>query len=327
MSFIVEVIILLSWLTALFVPTLPEGLKSLIAAAVLTLALRALRVRMTTTKSDRAAAMIFAVLVVASGAGLVDHRDMTCAAALVIAIIAALDRRHAVMLGWFGLAVGVAPQTIFVAPFFLAMLINRGVPLRLWPIAPLVALATTLVAWVAGSAIPLSVELDPSLVGELSFGAPNIWAMVPAMPYGLPLIGLAVAAAIGATVAYIAYFSAIRLNDRQLLNAALLAPLVLVGLLPWMRADDFFIAAVLALTLYDRANWRVAVLIQGSFALAMFGHFGGLPALAMIIATLHLARPLLKPAANDNPMLARTIERSTAQSSLRYDRLTPIRSL
>lgn len=249
------------------------------------------------------------------------------ATVLLIAITAARDRRHAVMLGWFGLAVGIAPQTLFVAPFFLAMLINRGVPFRLWPIAPLVALGATFVAWAAGSAIPLSVELAPSLAGELSFSAPNIWAVVPATPFGLPLIGLAVAGAIGAMVAYTAYFSAIRLNDRQLFSAALLAPLVLAGLLPWMRADDFFIAAILAFALYDRANWRIAVLIQASFALAIFGHFGGLPALAMIMATVQLARPLLKPAANDNPMLARTIQRSTAGSSLRYDGLTPIRSL
>ncbi len=51
----------------------------------------------------------------------------------------------------------------------------------------------------------------------------------------------------------------------------------------------------------------------GVSTLAMLGHVGGvdalpiLAAIAMFAAAVQLARPLLKPAANDSPLIARTV--------------------
>jgi len=56
-----------------------------------------------------------------------------------------------------------------------------------------------------------------------------------------------------------------------------------------------------------------AILVQAGSTLALLSYLSGiaglaaLGAVAMIVATLFLARPLLKPAANDNPLMARTI--------------------
>jgi len=68
---------------------------------------------------------------------------------------------------------------------------------------------------------------------------------------------------------------------------------------------------VIALTLRDRSSWRIATLIQGASLLGLSGYLSGLNAMAMIgailmiTATIRVARPLVRPSANDNPLLAR----------------------
>ena len=71
----------------------------------------------------------------------------------------------------------------------------------------------------------------------LSDGAPNLWAIVQALPWigDLPLAGLAMAMAIGAAAWLAAYFSARPPRGEALLPAALLIALVLPGLLPQMQ--------------------------------------------------------------------------------------------
>jgi len=211
-------------------------------------------------------------------------------------------------------------QAVLIAPFFLALLIKRRVPLWLWPIAPLVTIATMVPAWAAGwpAADLATIYLRQADTFQmLSFNAPNIWAILQALPLGLPLVGLAAAAAIGGTAAYIARFSAQTLDNRALLSAALLATLITAGLLPRMHERYFFLADVLALSLAlvcrDRPSQTIAMLVQAGSTLALLGYLSGLTgfvtlgAVAMIVATVKLAVPLLKPAVNDNPLMARAI--------------------
>jgi Gpi18-like mannosyltransferase len=232
-----------------------------------------------------------------------------------MALAAALRRRHVAMLAWYGLALGLNIQALLIAPFFLALLINRRVPIRLWPIAPLIIAATLLPAWAAGW--PDLVTTYPPRADALSFNAPNIWAIVDILPLGgLPLLGLALASAIGASAGYVARFSAQSLSNKLTIPAALLATLLTAGLLPGMHERHFLLADILALILAlvvrDRASVRIALLIQLGSVLAILGQVTDIDALtmfgafAMITATVQLARPLLKPAANDNPLIART---------------------
>jgi hypothetical protein len=285
------------------------GLIPLVGTAALALAMRHLLIQLDALQPDRAAALVFLLPCVLLG-----PYDAIWAAACVMALAAALGRHHPAMLVWFGLSVGLDLQAAFVAPFFLALIINRRLPLKLWLIAPAVAAETMLVGWHPSS---LAALYRMGIEQPLSFNAPNLWTIAQALPLGVPLLGLAIAAAIGASAAYIASFSARRLGDRVLMNAALLASLVSAGLLPGMHANDFFLADILALALAlvwrDKASWTIAILVQMGSVLAWLGALSGVPALAMmggiatLIATFKLGRSLLKPAANDNPVLVRAI--------------------
>ena len=295
-------------------------LLSVAGTLVLALAVRHLLTRFDAPQPIRAAALVFAMPSLLLNATLLGQCDAMWAAPCVMGVAAAVDRRHRAMLVWFGLAVAFKAQAVLIAPFFLALLIKRRVPLWIWPIAPLVTIATMVPAWAAGwpAADLATIYLRQADTFQmLSFNAPNIWAILQALPLGLPLVGLAAAAAIGGTAAYIARFSAQTLDNRALLSAALLATLITAGLLPRMHERYFFLADVLALSLAlvcrDRPSQTIAMLVQAGSTLALLGYLSGLTgfvtlgAVAMIVATVKLAVPLLKPAVNDNPLMARAI--------------------
>ncbi|MEO9131620.1 MAG: hypothetical protein ABI240_10465 [Sphingomonas sp.] len=285
------------------------GLLPLVGTTALALAMRHLLIQLDSLQPDRAAALVFLLPCVLLG-----PYDAIWGAACVMALTAALNRYHPAMLVWFGLAVGLDLQALFVAPFFLAVMINRRPPFRLWPIAPAVAAETMLVGWHPSDLASL---YRMGIEQPLSFNAPNLWTIAQALPLGVSLLGLAIAAAIGTSAAYVASFSTRRLSDRILMNAALLASLVSAGLLPGMHANAFFLADILALALAlvwrDRASWTNAILVQTGSVLAWLGALSGVPALAMLggiamlVATFRVARALLKPAANDNLLLTRAI--------------------
>ncbi|QNA84385.1 hypothetical protein G4G27_10585 [Sphingomonas sp. So64.6b] len=295
-------------------------LLSLLGTAALALAARHLLRLLGVTDANRAAALVFALPTVALNTGLMGQCDAMWAAPCLMALAAALRRRHVAMLAWCGLALAFKVQALLVAPFFLALLINRRVPIRLWPIMPLTTVIMMLPAWAAGwpAADLATVYLrQADTYDGLALKAPNIWAILQELPLGgLPMLGLALAAAIGASVAYIARFSTQPLTDRTIVSVALLATLLTTGLLPRMHERYFFLADVLALimalVIRDRSSVRIAVLVQAGSILGIVNYITGINAMAiigafaMIAATVQLARPLLKPAANDNPLIART---------------------
>jgi len=286
---------------------LPFVFASLAGAAALALAVRHLLVRLDAPQPNRAAALILPAVVL--DIALFGQQDMIWVAPCIMALAAAVDRRHRVMLVWFGLALGIKVQALLFAPFLIALLINRRVPLRLWLITPLVAAATILPVWLAGWPDAVPASLTPA--------APSLWRIIKALPLigTLPLDGLALATALGTAASYIAWFSTRRFDRRALLAPALLAPLVIACLLPHLQQGDFFLAGtltlVMALTLGDKSSWHIAAMVQAGSLLALFGSVDGLEAMAtvgaipMIVAALRVAAPLIHPFANDNPLLAR----------------------
>lgn len=298
-------------------------LLSLAGTVVLALAVRHLLVRLDVSRPERAAALVVAMPSVLLNAALLGQCDAMWATACVMALAAAVGRRHNAMLAWCGLALAFKAQAILIAPFFLVLLIQRRVPFARWLIAPATFMAAMLPAWAMGSPASDLVTIyfrQVDTFPALSVNAPNIWEVLQALPIGLSLVGLAAAAAIGATAAYLARFSTQFLGHRALLSAALLAPLMLAGLLPFMHESCFFLADVLAFVLAatyrDRSSITIAILVQSGSTLALLGYLSGftgfamLGAAAMIVATIRLAGPLLQPAANDNPLMARQIGRS-----------------
>lgn len=293
---------------------LPVALQLLLGTFVLALAIRHLLRLLGATDADRAAALVFILPAI----GMMEASDAMWIAPVVMALAAAIRRHHLAMLAWCGLALGIGAQALLIAPFFIALLINRRVPIRLWPTAPLVAAITFLAISATGSLNSVTGHLPRVDSNDLLlFNAPNIWTIAGILPLDrLPLLGLAFACATGTIAGYIARFSAQSMSDKMVVPVALLATLLTAGLLPGMHERHFLLADILALILAlairDQASIRIALLVQLGSALAMLGHVADIDvmakigAFAMVAATVQLARPLLKPAANDNPLIART---------------------
>lgn len=268
-------------------------------------------------RAVRGAALVLVLPSAVLNAALMSQCDAMWAAACIMALAAAVARRHTAMLAWCGIALAFKLQAAFFAPFILALLIRRRVPLRLWPIAGLVWLASLLPAWLIGwpAADLLTIYLrqtdfDPAM----ALNAPNIWMIAGTLLAHVSLTGLAVAATLGATAAYVARLTSAPLDTRRLMEAALLAPMIVVGLLPRMHERYFFLADIIALTIAiafpDRRSIGIAILVQVGSTLGLFAYLSGISALAMfgavpmIVATLALARPLWKRPAHDAPRVA-----------------------
>lgn len=168
---------------------------------------------------------------------------------------------------------------------------------RAWLVLALVAL------WCGSAATRIvpaffSVDAPP----RLSDGAPNIWALVAALPWAsaLPLAGLAMATALGVTAWLAAHFSARPPRGDTLLSAALLVSLVLPGLLPQMQSGDFLPALVLSgmLAVLQR-QVAIAALVMTGWCLAAAGS-NALGAVPVVVASVLIVRPFLASPANDN---------------------------
>lgn len=297
-------------------------LISVAGTGALALAVCHLLQRLDVPQPERGAALVFLLPSVAINASLLGQADMFWAAPCVMAIAAALDRRHTAMLVWCGVALAFKAQAVLIGPFFLALLIHRRVPFGLWLLTPLATAAmmipAMLAGWPPGNLIAIYAQQSTTFA-DLSRNAPNIWSIVDMLPRGddTPLLGLAFTVAIGASAAYVARFSAQPVQGRALIATALLALLVTAGLLPKMHERFFYLADIVSLVLAiaggDRQSWRTALLIETGSTLALFAYLSGIESCAaigavpMLVATWRVAMPLIKPAANDNPLLARTI--------------------
>ncbi len=246
--------------------------------------------------------------------------DALYAAPCVMAVASAIKRRHAAMFLWCGVAFAIKAQAVFGAPFVLAIVIARQIPVRLWLFAPLGYAAMLAPAALAGWPIAnlLTIYLHQSeTFADISRNAPNIWMVAQLAGVTTPLVGLAFAAAMGAIGAYAARLGATARHFAAplLLRSALLAPLIVAGLLPKMHDRYFFLADVLSLALAiaapARDTWRIHAHVQLGSVLALVAYLTGLPWLAalgavpMISATILVARPLFWRGANDNPLLMR----------------------
>ncbi|MGY2736357.1 hypothetical protein [Sphingomonas sp. UYP23] len=232
-------------------------------------------------------------------------------AACFVAILAACARHYGAMLVWYGLALGFDRDALILGPFVLAVAISARVRWQRLPLVPVFALAML----VAGSrGLPVSLDL-PSL--SVADEAPSLWAIVRTMPWinTLPLAGLALTSAVGAAVAFVAWASTRPLRQAALLDAALLCALMLPVLLATAEPQALLLAGGLAwrIALLDpRApRWRIVALVTTGVLTAWLGGAPAAPlaAIALVAATLLHARIVLKPAANDNPAMARAIHR------------------
>jgi Gpi18-like mannosyltransferase len=258
--------------------------------------------------------------------------DAYWAAPLVMALAAAMTRRHAAMLLWCGVAFGVKLQAGFAVPLFFAITLARSLPLRVWLMAPLGFLATLLPAWLAGwpAADLLTIYLrQVEFTNRLSLDAPNIWMIVelllPPLPSAFGIIATIVATI--ASAVYVRFFvgSLKNASAGELLDAACLCALLVPGFLPRMHERYFFLADVLTLVLaISRSDrWRVAALVQFGSTTAITAYIIGVPdlavlgALTMIGATWLVARgcgPSLQRSQMPNLVLPRVVTASMSSA-------------
>ncbi|OYY71765.1 hypothetical protein [Sphingomonas sp. 28-63-12] len=294
-------------------------LGNIAAAAAMWRLLRALKVY----DSARIALCVLALPSLMINAAMLGQSDAMYAAPVIMAITAAIERRHKSMLAWCGVALAIKMQTVLIGPFILALLIARRVPFRDWLISPALYGLMLMPAWLAGWPAHDLVTVyfrQADTFHDIARNAPNIWMVARTCGFNSDaLAGLAMVIAIGAICAYVARFSATmrHFTPVMLLRVALLAPLIGAGLLPRMHERYFLLADLLAIALAvssrERGDWRIAVHVQLGSILGLFGYGAGWPWLAalgaipMLIATWRVLLPLIQPAANDNPLLARSI--------------------
>ncbi|KQR83179.1 hypothetical protein [Sphingomonas sp. Leaf343] len=216
--------------------------------------------------------------------------DALYAAPTIMAVTAAWQRRHRSMFLWCGLAVAVKLQAILIAPFFLAVAIQRRIPLQWWLLAPLALILANLPAALAGWPIgdlAMVYFKRTTFYPELSRNAPNIWAIVQVLPGIDPIATarIADAVAIAASALYLWWVLRRPLLGRRLVAAAALAPMVTAGLLPHMHERFFYVADVLifvwAITGTVRDRCTAALVQTGSF-LGIMAYGNGTEKLAML---------------------------------------------
>ncbi|MDR6851385.1 Gpi18-like mannosyltransferase [Sphingomonas sp. BE123] len=325
---------LAGWLDAMSV------IKLLSVAGTVALALAMHRLLGALGVAQRAhwAALVVALPSVAFNALLMGQCDALYAAACLMAVAMAVERRHLAMFVWCGVAVAFKAQALLVAPFFLAVAIQRRIPLVQWLAAPgalLVLLTPALLAgWPPGDLATIYWRQAGTFSNDIARNAPNLWSLVAMIAPDLAprLFALALVTALGATAWFVAQMQTVRFDRAGLVGMAGLAVLLSAGLLPRMHERYFLLADLLILALAiargTRSGFALAALVQlGSFA-AITGYLGlgapmvALGALCMIVATWIAAQPLVAPAANDNPPSGRRYPRALLQPADRYGRET-----
>lgn len=225
---------------------------------------------------------------------------MLPALACIAAVIAGVRERMTAMLALLGIAAGISPATTSIfLPLLIALVAQGRVPARAAP------------AGVMGLALGALAYAAPTAALPLSAGAPNLWLLASAVP--LPLMGLAVALTVGTGAALAARLSIAPLAGNRLIAPALLCALAMPLVMPGARAIEFAPAALIAIwqaaetRSADSARPLGAIVASLLLVLALPGGAGFAVAVAlMLFATATAAQPVLRRAANDNPLLART---------------------
>lgn len=241
--------------------------------------------------------------------------DAMWAAPCVMAVASAISRKPVAMLVWFGVAISIKAQAIFLAPFIAQRLLSERTPLVLWPVPGLVyigaMLPAAMVGWPLLDLLTIylqQTEWNPRFISNAS----NLWA---AVQYAAPTAGLAwlwlglAAAAVGSFF-YLVAFRRAQDTPVHLIALAMLSTMLLPFLLPKMHERYFFLADVLAFAYVvlrrDRLGLTVFLLVQSASAIAILGLLLKSPLLPIVggvmtlAAILILARTLLNGAKEES---------------------------
>jgi Gpi18-like mannosyltransferase len=210
--------------------------------------------------------------------------DMFWIAPCLFAITAACRSRNLAMVLWASLAFAIKAQAVFLAPFVMAMLINRRSPWSYWMVPPVIYALAMLPAWLAGwpaydllTVYVRQAQYVPANGIPFVSTASNPWALFWYLDLWLAVrsywIGFAAAAV--ATAIYVAFIARRHLSGHQIVLAAALSATMLPFLLPGMHERFFALAELVtfcwAAGVRTRSAVAAAALMQLQFMLSYFG--------------------------------------------------------
>lgn len=244
----------------------------------------------------RAAATSFAILVtptVVFNSALWGQSDMVYTAPLVAAVAATLGKRHATAAVFFGLAIAVKLQAVFLLPLLGVWVLRKEFPWRPLLLIPLVFFLCLVPAWVAGCSLVDLLAIYPRQANhstELTSNAPSIFVFLPNNAEWFSAFGLWFAMAAIFMLALACIFTRARttasLTLRQAATLACLTPF----LLPYMHDRYVFLGDVMCVLyafLRPKYFWVALLVIGASFASYFKFLFGNLP-VSLSIASLML---------------------------------------
>jgi hypothetical protein len=240
--------------------------------------------------SIEAAAMALLLPTVIIDGPLLGQCDGIWVALCLLSVTAAIEGRMLAMVVWCGIAFAFKAQAAFIAPFVLAVLLQRRANIVLWIVPPTIYCIAMLPAWLVGwPALDLAtIYLYQARYFTTIGSSPGLWAIgavaLPRKPTDLFVIGYAAGVIFSAI--YIALLCRRRLSREQMLEAALLSALALPFLLPKMLERFTLLADLLALSLAfispRRANGIVATAVIAASSTGYFGYWTGMEWLPII---------------------------------------------
>ena len=192
--------------------------------------------------------------------------DSIYTAFLVSCLYALLTGRQ----GWafiaFGLSISFKAQALFLAPFFLWLLVKRQINWRYLPLIPLVYLSLIAPAWFIGRPLDellLTYFNQSHRYRSLSSNAPNLYQWIDYRHEELYPAGIILSAYVVLALTLLVYKSRVEVTANLQVHLAALSVLIMPFILPRML-DRFFIPAeiiAVILAFYLPQTWYIPVII------------------------------------------------------------------
>lgn len=232
-------------------------------------------------KGKLAAAVSFVIPTLLANAFAFGQADVIFTSFLIGFILFAMRGRPALAAVFFGLALSLKLQAVFLSPLLLYLLLSKQMRLRDVLLIPLAFTAMMVPAALAGRPwfeLFTIYAGQAELMHDLSLNAPNPWWFLRWVDYRVGVIaGLIAGAIAGAAIVAVALR-----NKSNILLTATVCAAVMPYVLPKMTSRYFFVAdlLVIALAFLRPAVWPAAVLIQAGSLIAYFSYFSGLASAA-----------------------------------------------
>ena len=225
--------------------------------------------------------------------------DMFWIAPSLLATAAAVRGNSLAMVIWAGIAFAFKAQAVFLAPFVVAMLINRRSPWWMWAIPVFIYILAMFPAWLAGwpaydllTVYIRQAQYVPANGVAFVSTASNPWELFWVLNYDLAVrsywIGFLASAL--ATAIYVVWFARRPVSKVQIALVATLSATMIPFLLPGMHERYFALAELMAFcwaaAIRSKAAIVAAALLQVQFVLAFFGWVRTMPELTILGSVL-----------------------------------------